>query len=83
MNKDWDRPKNIVSPIWNNGYGRYDLSIDDVVQKIKDIGYNLEEVSSHEANIETINNINERLQELENTVEDLIIRIQELENKLL
>ena len=44
MEKDWIRPKNVVSPVWNNGYQRYDLSIDEVIQKIIDCGYNLEKV---------------------------------------
>ena len=73
MNKDWDRPKNVVSPIWNNGYGRYDLSIDEVIQKIKDSGYNLEEIDV----------ISKKFKELEIIIENLITRIQELENKLL
>ena len=73
MNKDWDRPKNVVSPIWNNGYGRYDLSIDEVIQKIKDSGYNLEEIDA----------ISKKFKELEIIIENLIDRIQELENKLL
>ena len=40
--KDWERDKNVVHPVWNNGYQRYDLSIDEIIQKIKDSGYNLE-----------------------------------------
>lgn len=40
--KDWERDPNVVSPVWNNGYQRYDLSIDEIIQKIKDSGYNLE-----------------------------------------
>lgn len=44
MKKDWKRDKNVVSPVWNNGYQRYDLSIDEIIQKIKDLGYNLEKV---------------------------------------
>ena len=44
MKKDWERDKNVVSPVWNNGYQRYDLSIDEIIQKIKDLGYNLEKV---------------------------------------
>ena len=73
MNKDWVRPKNVVSPIWNNGYSRYDLSIDEVIQKIKDSGYNLEEIDV----------ISKKFKELEIIIENLIARIQELENKLL
>lgn len=73
MNKDWDRPKNVVSPMWNNGYNRYDLSIDEVIQKIKDSGYNLEEIDI----------ISKKFEELEIIIENLITRIQELENKLL
>jgi hypothetical protein len=41
MNKDWERPKNVISPVWNNGYQRYDLSIDEIIEKIKDSGYEL------------------------------------------
>ncbi len=42
--KDWERDKNVVHPVWNDGYQRYDLSIDEVIQKIKDSGYNLEKI---------------------------------------
>ena len=41
MNKDWERPKNVISPVWNNGYQRYDLSIDEIIEKIIDSGYEL------------------------------------------
>ena len=42
MSKDWERPKNVISPVWNNGYQRYDLSIDEIIQKIIDSGYDLQ-----------------------------------------
>jgi hypothetical protein len=42
--KDWELPDNVVSPIWNDGYQRYDLSIEEIIQKIKDSGYNLEKI---------------------------------------
>ena len=42
--KDWERDPNVISPVWNNGYNRYDISIDEMIQKIKDLGYNLEKV---------------------------------------
>ena len=35
MAKDWEQYKNVVNPVWNNGYQRYDLSMDEVIQKIK------------------------------------------------
>ena len=44
MAKDWEISDNVVSPIWNDGYQRYDLSIDEIIQKIKDSGYNLEKI---------------------------------------
>ena len=46
--KDWERDKNVVHPVWNNGYQRYDLSIDEIIQKIKDSGYNLEKIEDDE-----------------------------------
>ena len=42
MAKDWEQYKNVVNPVWNNGYQRYDLSMDEVIQKIKDMGYILD-----------------------------------------
>lgn len=48
MKKDWIRDKNVVSPVWNIGYQRYDLSIDEIIQKIKDAGYNLEKVEEED-----------------------------------
>ena len=45
MAKDWEVNDNVVSPVWNNGYQRYDLSIDEIIQKIRDSGYNLELVT--------------------------------------
>ena len=40
--KDWERDPNVISPVWNNGYNRYDISINEVIEKIKNLGYNLE-----------------------------------------
>ena len=40
--KDWELSDNVVHPIWNDGYQQYDLSIEEIIQKIKDLGYNLE-----------------------------------------
>jgi hypothetical protein len=40
--KDWKRDSNVVHPVWNDGYQRYDLSIDEIIQKIKDSGYDLD-----------------------------------------
>jgi hypothetical protein len=39
---DWEKDLNVISPVWNNGYQRYDLSIDEIIQKIKDSGYQLD-----------------------------------------
>ena len=48
MAKNWEVSDNTVSPVWNNGYQRYDLSIDEIIQKIKDSGYNLELVTEED-----------------------------------
>ena len=56
MKKDWERDKNVVSPVWNNGYQRYDLSIDEIIQKIKDSGYNLEKNVEYEDDLDPKNN---------------------------
>ena len=48
MSNDWERPKNVVHPKWNNGYQRYDLSIDEVIQKIIDSGYDLKKIEEPE-----------------------------------
>ena len=37
-----------VSPVWNDGYQRYDLSIDEVIKKIKESGYNLDNLLPQE-----------------------------------
>lgn len=44
MSKDWlkNNNDNIISPTWNSGYQRYDISIDEVIFKIKEAGYRLE-----------------------------------------
>ncbi len=44
MSKDWRRLSNVVHPVWNDGYQRYDLSIDEIIEKIKDSGYDLESI---------------------------------------
>ena len=44
---DWnkyERSKNVVHPIWNSGYQRYDLSIDEVIQSIIQLGYDLKKI---------------------------------------
>lgn len=44
---DWDkyeRNKNVIHPIWNSGYQRYDLSIDEVIQSIIYLGYDLKKI---------------------------------------
>lgn len=46
--KDWEKNLNTVSPRWNDGYQRYDISIDEIIQKIKDSGYNLEKYEEEE-----------------------------------
>ena len=56
MKKDWERDKNVVSPVWNNGYQRYDLSIDEIIQKIKDSGYNLEKTTDYEDDLDPNDN---------------------------
>ena len=56
MKKDWERDKNVVSPVWNNGYQRYDLSIDEIIQKIKDSGYNLEKNVEYEDDLDPKDN---------------------------
>ena len=43
---DWEKDLNVISPVWNNGYQRYDLSIDEIIQKIKDSGYQLDKTES-------------------------------------
>ena len=47
--KDWERDPNVVSPVWNNGYNRYDISINEVIEKIKNLGYNLEKTEDDDA----------------------------------
>jgi hypothetical protein len=42
--KDWQQPQNVVHPTWNNGYQRYDLSIDEIIQKIIESGYDLNKI---------------------------------------
>ena len=39
---DWNRNKNVVHPVWDDGYQRYNLSIEEVISVIKDLGYNLD-----------------------------------------
>ena len=44
---DWDkyeRDKNVIHPTWNSGYQRYDLSIDEVIQSIIYLGYDLKKI---------------------------------------
>ena len=48
MTKDWEQYKNVVNPVWNSGYQRYDLSMDEVIQKIKDMGYILDKEDDNE-----------------------------------
>ena len=48
MSNDWERNKNVVHPTWDNGYQRYDISIDEVIEKIIDSGYDLKKVDSTE-----------------------------------
>jgi hypothetical protein len=45
---DWNLPENVVHPKWNNGYQRYDLSIDEVIQKIIESGYDLNKIEEDE-----------------------------------
>ena len=48
MSNDWERNKNVVHPTWDNGYQRYDISIDEVIEKIIDSGYDLKKVDGTE-----------------------------------
>lgn len=56
MRKDWERDKNVVSAVWNSGYKRYDLSIDDIIQKIKEAGYSLEKEEYYEDDLDPDDN---------------------------
>lgn len=40
--------KDVVHPIWNNGYQRYDLSIEEVIQSIIYLGYDLKKAGDEE-----------------------------------
>ena len=40
----YERDKNVVHPTWNSGYQRYDLSIDEVIQSIIYLGYDLKKI---------------------------------------
>ena len=40
----YERNKNVVHPTWNSGYQRYDLSIDEVIQSIIYLGYDLKKL---------------------------------------
>ena len=35
--KPWEQDECVVHPIWNDGYQRYDLSIAEIIEKIKEI----------------------------------------------
>lgn len=48
MSNDWERNKNVVHPTWDNGYQRYDISIDEVIEKIIDSGYELKKIDDTE-----------------------------------
>lgn len=48
MSNDWERNKNVVHPTWDNGYQRYDISIDEVIEKIIDSGYDLKKIDGTE-----------------------------------
>lgn len=48
MSNDWERNKNVVHPTWDNGYQRYDISIDEVIEKIIDSGYELKKINNTE-----------------------------------
>ena len=40
--KDWNKIKDvIVSPYYNDGYGRYDLSLEEVARGLQAMGYDL------------------------------------------
>ena len=48
MSNDWERNKNVVHPTWDNRYQRYDISIDEVIEKIIDSGYELKKINDTE-----------------------------------
>ena len=52
---DWNLPENVVHPVWNNGYQRYDLSIDEIIQKIQESGYDLNKIEDEEDVDENVN----------------------------
>lgn len=48
MSNDWERNKNVIHPTWDHGYERYDISIDEVIERIIDAGYDLKKVDNTE-----------------------------------
>lgn len=51
MSNDWERKKNVIHPTWDHGYERYDISIDEVIERIIDAGYDLKKVDEPEVEI--------------------------------
>lgn len=48
MSNNWERKKNVIHPTWDHGYERYDISIDEVIERIIDAGYDLKKVDDTE-----------------------------------
>ena len=48
MSNDWERNKNVIHPTWDHGYERYDISIDEVIERIIDSGYELKKIDDTE-----------------------------------
>ncbi len=84
MNKDWMKSIYTISPVWDNGNQRYEISVEDVVQKMKDMGYYLEDASEYSLyeKVDSNKELTEKVKELEKTIEELTTKIQELESKL-
>lgn len=45
---DWNVSDNVIHPKWNSGYQRYDLSIDEIIQRIIESGYDLNKIEEEE-----------------------------------
>jgi hypothetical protein len=69
---DWERDKNVIHPEYDNNYNRYNIYIKDIIEAMKnieDLDFKLEGTS-----------LIDRINALENTVVNLISRIESLEN---
>lgn len=43
MAKDWNRNKNVIHPIYNNGYHNYDILAEDIANAIRKLGFKSED----------------------------------------